>query len=102
MWQCCHRATKGHRYFLVIVDLFSKYVELGAMKDQEAEMIKEVLLNYWIYRHGKQAVAVSDQARNVDGEVVNMICKQLGMDKRRSSPYHPEGNGQAERSVQSV
>ena len=36
----------------------------------------------------------------VDDEVVNHLCKNIGAEKRRSSPYYHEGNGQAERSIQ--
>ena len=72
------------------------------MKDQEASTIVEVLLNNWIYRHGKPSVVVSDQAKNVNGEVVNAVCKKLGIDKRKSFPYHLEGNVQAERRVLSA
>ena len=95
-------ATHQHRYFLVIVDLFSKYCEAVPMKDQLAGTIEKCLLDAWIHRHGKPKIAVSDQAKNVDGRVVNALCSKLGIEKRHSSPYHPEGNGQAERSVQSL
>ena len=95
-------ATHQHRYFLVIVDLFSKYCEAVPMKNQVAETIEKSLLDSWIHRHGKPKIAVSDQAKNVDGKVVTDLCDKLGIEKRHSSPYHPEGNGQAERSVQSL
>ena len=72
------------------------------MKNQEADTICKALTNYWIYRHGKPRIAVSDQAKNIDGTMVHQLCDKLGIEKRRSSPYHPEGNGQAERSVQTV
>ena len=38
--------------------------------------------------------------RNVDGALVNCLCERLGIEKFRSSPYHPQGDGQAERSVE--
>ena len=38
--------------------------------------------------------------RNVDGALVNSLCERLGIEKLRSSPYHLQGNGQAERSVE--
>ena len=72
------------------------------MKNQEASTIKDALINQWIYRHGNPKIAVSDQASNIDGEVVSVLCTELGIEKRRSSPYHPEGDGQAERSVQTA
>ena len=43
-------ATMQYRYFLVIVDLFSKYIELVAMKNQEASTIKDALINQLTYR----------------------------------------------------
>ena len=91
-----------HRYLLVIVDLFSKYIELVAMKNQEASTIKDTLIDQCIYRHGNPKIAVSDQARNINGVVVSALCTELGIEKRRSSPYHPEGDGQVERSIQTV
>ena len=45
---------------------------------------------------------VSDQAKNVGGQVVHDLCECLGIQKRHNSPYHPEGNGQAERSFQTI
>ena len=72
------------------------------MKNQEARTIKDALINQWIYRYGNPKIAVSDQAKNIDGEVVNALRTELGIEKRRSSPHHPEGEGQAEHSVQMV
>ena len=95
-------ATNQYRYFLVIVDLFSKYCEAVPMKDQLAVTIEKALLDSWVHRHGRPDIAVSDQAKNVDGQVVNDLREKLGIEKRHSSPYHPEGNGQAERSVQTI
>ena len=86
----------------MIVDLFSKYCELAPVKDQHARTIEKVLLDFWIHRHGCPNIAVSDQAHNIDGNVVRNLCTKWGIEKRCCSPYHPEGNGQAERSIQSA
>ena len=80
-------ATDSYRYFLVIVDLFSKYIEVAPMKNQQADNICKALTNYWIYRHGKPRIAVSDQAKNIDGTMVYQLCDKLGIEKRRSSTY---------------
>ena len=42
---------------------------------------------------------LSDQGKNMDGNVIRDLCKELGIKKDRSSPYHPEGNGSAERAI---
>ena len=92
----------GYRYILVIVDLFSKHIEIGAMKDMLAQTIKETLEQTWVNKHGLPQILLSDQGRNVDGTIIRVMCEQLGIEKRHSSAYHPEGDGQAERSVQTV
>ena len=38
---------------------------------------------------------------SVDGAEVRQMCDELGIEKRHSAPYHPEGDGEAERTMQS-
>jgi transposase InsO family protein len=45
---------------------------------------------------------LSDQGSNVDGEVVKEMCVTTGIEKRRSSAYHSQGNGFAERNIRNV
>ena len=92
----------GYRYFLVIVDLFSRYVELVPLKDQMAETVCAAVRSEWIHRHGPPLRIITDQAHNMDGQLMNQLCQSLGIEKRRSSPYHPEGDGLAERTIQSI
>ena len=62
---------RDHRYFLLIVDLFSHYIETVQLKDQKADTIVRAFLEGWIFRgHGIPRVLVSDQEKNVDGECV--------------------------------
>ena len=50
-------ASYSHRYFLLIVDIFSKYVELAATKDQHATTIKDALRQSWVHRRGHSFVS---------------------------------------------
>ena len=92
----------GYRYMLVIVDLFSKFAEVIAMRDQSAKSICDALETGWFYRHGIPRVLLTDQGKNVDGKAVRDLCEQLGIEKRHSSANHPQGDGQAERTVESI
>ena len=93
-------ASGGYRYVLVMTDLFAKFIEAVPMKNQEASSILGTLEQGWFLRHGYPLALLSDQGRNVDGSLINGLCHRLGISKLRSSPYHPQGDGQAERSVE--
>ena len=89
----------GYRYVLIMIDLFSKYTEAVAMPDQEASTILTALERGWFYRHGFP-ITLSDQGRNVDGSLIREACRKWGIRKIHSSPYHPQGDGEAERGIQ--
>ena len=95
-------STDSHRYFLIMTDIFSKFVEVYPMADQTAESVCKGLLQGWIHRYGPPRIMLSDQGPNVDGKLVREMLGRLGIEKRRSSPYHPEGDDQAEKGVQTV
>ena len=92
----------GYQYILLIGDIFSKFVQIIPLKDQTAPVIIDALLSSWIFVHGKPLYLLSDQGSNVDGQVMRNICNELGIEKRRSSAYHSQGNGFAERHIRIV
>ena len=65
-----------------------------------------------VYFYGPQLVLVSPPwttrgsferpGPNVDGLEIRRSLEAFGVSKLRSSPYHPQGDGQAERSIQTV
>ena len=88
------------RYFLCIVDAFTRYIELIPLKDQYAASIVREFQRGWIYRgHGVPKGLLTDQAHNIDGAAVRALCEELSIEKRHSSPYHPQGDGLVERAI---
>ena len=45
---------------------------------------------------------MSDQACAFCGTVISQMCEYLQIDKIRTSPYHPQSNGQVERVHQTL
>ena len=94
--------TDGYRYILLAGDVFSKYIHAIPLRDQTAPSIIRSFENSWVFTHGNPLYLLSDQGSNVDGDTVRQFCETLGIEKRRSSPFHSQGNGFAERNIRSV
>ena len=93
-------ADEKFRYFLCIVDIFTRYVELVPLEDQTAATLVREFERGWVYRgHGVPRALLTDQAHNIDGVEVRNLCQKLGIEKRHSSPYHPQGDGLVERTI---
>ena len=94
--------VRGYLFILLIGDVFSKYIEAVPLQNQTAQTIKTALWENWLTRHSYPQFLLSDQGSNVDGSVINELCTQFNIEKRRTSGYHSQGNGFAERNIRSV
>ena len=72
------------------------------MADQEASTIVTGIFDGWVHKHGPPNYMLSDQGPNVDGTEVRSALAKYGIEKLRSSPYHPEGDEQSERGIHEV
>lgn len=72
------------------------------LKDQTATTIAEAFQSEWIYTHGVPYYLLTDQGSNVDGLIMSEVCNSLGIEKRRLSACHSQGNGFAERHIRSI
>lgn len=90
-------ATDGRENVLVMTDVFSKYTQAIPTKDQSASTVAKVLVDCWFYRFGVPKRIHSDQGRNFESALIAQLCQLYGIEKSRTTAYHPQGNGQCER-----
>ena len=94
--------SEGYVGFLLIVDIGTSFISAIPLKDQLATTLEKALWTSWFSTFGMPKSLRSDQAKNMNGTVINALCKKLYIKKKASSPYHPEGNGMAERCIGKV
>ena len=86
----------GYRYLLTAICMASKWPEAIPLKRMTAKAVAEGLIEIFA-KTGIPLQLVSDQGTQFVGKVVKQLCKCLHIDKIRTTPYHPEGNGVVER-----
>lgn len=83
-------SLRGNKYILVMVDQFSKWVELAAIPDQTAEVIATQFLSRFVSTFGCPLEVHTDQGKNFDSNLFKTLCELLQI-------YRPCSNGQVER-----
>jgi transposase InsO family protein len=87
--------TVGNHYVIVMTDAFTKYVELAAIPNKTEDQVAKVLFERWFCRFSAPTLMIWDQGKEFCNELVNRICALWDVDKRRTSPYHPQTNSSA-------
>ena len=95
-------STQGNKYALVVTDCFTKYVEIYPMPNQEASSIAQVLTNEFFSRYGVPMFLHSDQGTQFESQLFQEVCKLLGIKKTRTTPFHPQSDGQSERNIKTL
>ena len=89
-------ASNGVQYILVITDHFTRYAKAVPCRNMSAKTTAEAILGF-IQHFGIPKRLHSDQGANFVGKVIRELCLLLGVEKSRTTSYHPQGNGSCER-----
>ncbi|MGL5706847.1 MAG: reverse transcriptase domain-containing protein [Aeromonas sp.] len=93
---------RGNRYILVLVDHFTKWAEAIPLTNADALSTARAIFNNWVTRWGVPEQLHSDRGSNFESALLGEFCSLLRITKTRTTAYHPEGNGQVERTNRSL
>lgn len=88
-------------WYLVIVDAYSKWLEVFQMNTTTTFVTLESLRQTFA-RYGLPKTLVSDNGRQFISEEFEKFCSDNGIEHLKTAPYHPQSNGQAERMVDTL
>ena len=87
---------------LVITDHFTRYAQAIPTPNQNAASIAKALYESFFVHYGFPQRLHSDQGKAFCGRVISELCKLVGTQKSRTTPYHAQGNGQVEKFNQTL
>ncbi len=86
----------GCRFLLTYICMATRWPEAEPLRSVTAKSVAEGLWSVFS-RTAIPEVLLTDQGTQFCGRVVKQLCQLLGIDKLRTSPYHPQTNGMVER-----
>ena len=91
------KSKGGIENVLVVTDHFTKYAQAYPTHNQMARTTARTLFEKFFVYYGFPKRVHSDQGRNFESKLIEALCALAGIEKSRTTPYHPMGNGIAER-----
>lgn len=86
----------GRKYIIVATDYFTKWAEARATRRDGAKEVAVFLMEQVVCRFGAPREIVTDRGTHFINEVIEELTEQLSIIHRRTTPYNPQANGQAE------
>ncbi|KAJ8708636.1 hypothetical protein PYW08_010019 [Mythimna loreyi] len=90
--------SNDYRYLVTIIDRCTKWLEAIPARDITAETVARAVYDGWISRFGCPLRITTDQGRQFESALFTSLMKKFGVTRIRTTPYHPQANGQVERA----
>lgn len=90
------KASNGHRFILVAIDYFTKWVEVASYANVTRQVVVKFIKNQPICRYGVPDKIITDNGSNLNNKMMKELCSEFKITHHNSSPYRPKMNGAVE------
>nr|KYP76770.1 Pol polyprotein [Cajanus cajan] len=87
------KASNGHRFILVAIDYFTKWVEAASYASVTRNVVVKFIKRNLICRYGLPSRIITDNGTNLNNKMMKELCEGFKIQHHNSSPYHPKMNG---------
>ncbi|MCO5570889.1 hypothetical protein L7F22_024618 [Adiantum nelumboides] len=93
---------RKNKYIIMVTCYVSKWVEAKALPNNTAKSTAWFLYEHIICRYGCSIKIVFDQGTHFINDTIEILSKLFSIKQRKSTPYYPKRNGQAESSNKTI
>ena len=95
-------STKRNQYIIIAVEYLTKWTEAKPIKAADAKQTAIFLHENIISHFGCPKILVSNRGSHFFNEAIEELTKLFQINHRKTTPYHPQTNGLAERVNQTL
>ena len=96
------KASNGHRFILVAIDYFTKWIEANSYANVTAKNVAKFIKRDIIARYGTPQAVITDNGSNLNNKVVDDLLDRFKIRHLNSSPYRPQMNGAVEAANKNI
>ncbi|OMO53214.1 Integrase, catalytic core [Corchorus capsularis] len=96
------KASNGHRFILVAIDYFTKWVEAASYASVTQAVVTKYIKKEIICRYGLPERIITDNASNLNQGLVEETCKQFKIVHSNSTIYRLKMNGAVEAANKNI
>ncbi|KAG1135007.1 hypothetical protein G6F38_013123 [Rhizopus arrhizus] len=86
------QGVKAYKYILVVLDTYTKFVELFPMVSTSSEEVAEVFYNKFILKHGVSEEVLQDNDPPFSSPYHSQLTKLIGSENMFTPAYYPQSN----------
>ncbi|VDI16569.1 Hypothetical predicted protein [Mytilus galloprovincialis] len=96
------KSSGDYTHVLLIVDSFTKFMEILPMKHTGAKDVADLFYNQWICRYSAPDAILTDKGQNFMSNILKEVCNIFEIQKINTSSYRPQTNSTCERNNKTI